>query len=214
VLVGSCPGGTASNVITYLAGGAVALSITLTAISTALSAVATPTLTWLLVGKSVPVPVASMLRDIVVIVLLPVALGVVANRLGGDRLRPLRASAPLVSVFAIAIIIAIIVARNHDTLGTVGPLVVLAVATHNSLGLLTGYAGARLLKLDEAECRTIAIEVGMQNSGLGVVLATRYFSPLAALPGAVFSVWHNLSGSALAAWWSRSSSRRTAPRES
>jgi BASS family bile acid:Na+ symporter len=152
-----------------------------------------------------------MLRDIVVIVLVPVALGVAANRLVGRRLGAWRRSAPLVSVFSIALIIAIIVARNHDALGTVGPVVVLAVALHNGLGLFIGYTGAKLLKLDEAECRTIAIEVGMQNSGLGVVLASRYFSPLAALPGAVFSVWHNLSGSLLAAWWSRSSAERPSP---
>ncbi len=203
VLVGSCPGGTASNVITYLAGGAVALSISLTAISTLLSAVATPGLTWLLVGRSVPVPVLSMLKSVLIVVVLPVAAGVVVNTYWGKALRRLRTVFPLVSVLAIVVIIAIVVALNRDELGTIGPAVVAVVALHNSAGLLLGYAAARALGFTEAERRTLAIEVGMQNSGLGVVLAHQYFSAAAALPGAIFSIWHNLSGSLLASFWSR-----------
>ena len=203
VLVGSCPGGTASNVITYLAGGAVALSISLTAISTLLSAVATPGLTWLLVGRSVPVPVLSMLKSVLIVVVLPVAAGVVVNTYWGKALRRFRTVFPLVSVLAIVVIIAIVVALNRDELGTIGPAVVAVVALHNSAGLLLGYAAARALGFTEAERRTLAIEVGMQNSGLGVVLAHQYFSAAAALPGAIFSIWHNLSGSLLASFWSR-----------
>jgi bile acid:Na+ symporter, BASS family len=203
ILVGSAPGGTASNVITYLAGGAVALSITLTAISTLLSVVATPALTWLYVGKSVPVPVGSMLLSILTIVLLPVAAGVVINHLWGSSLGRLKHASPLLSVAGIVLIIAVIVAGNHDSIRDVGLEVLGAVMLHNGIGLGTGYAIAKSMRFTEAEARTIAIEVGMQNSGLAVVLAHQYFSPLAALPGAVFSIWHNLTGSALAAFWSR-----------
>ena len=203
VLVGSCPGGTASNVITYLAGGAVALSISLTAISTLLSAVATPGLTWLLVGRSVPVPVLSMLKSVLIVVVLPVAAGVVVNTYWAKALRRLRSVFPLVSVLAIVLIIAIVVALNRDELRTIGLAVVAVVALHNTAGLLLGYAAARALGFTEAERRTLAIEVGMQNSGLGVVLAHQYFSAAAALPGAIFSIWHNISGSLLASFWSR-----------
>lgn len=211
VLVGSCPGGTASNVITYLAGGVVALSITMTAISTFLSVVLTPLTTWLLVGKSVPVPVASMLTDILIIVIVPVSVGLIVNRYWGARLEPLKRVFPLVSVGAIVLIIAIIVAGNQQQISTVGWTVLLSVALHNFLGLGCGYGLARLSSFHPAECRTIAIEVGMQNSGLGVVLAQRYFTAVAALPGAIFSIWHNLSGSLLAAWWSTPNRRKSSP---
>jgi BASS family bile acid:Na+ symporter len=203
VLVGSCPGGTASNVITYLARGDVALSITLTAVSTVAAVVLTPALTWVYVGQTVPVPVGSMLVTIAEVVLLPVAAGVAVNALAGHRLHPLKRAFPAVSVAAIVIIIAIVVALNHRSLAAMGPMVALAVAAHNAVGLAAGYGFAAGIGLDRRLVRTIAIEVGMQNSGLGVALAAKYLAPLAALPGAVFSVWHNLSGSLLAARWGR-----------
>lgn len=203
VLVGSCPGGTASNVICYLARGDVALSITLTTASTVLAVLATPLLTWAYVGASVPVPVVDMLGSILAIVLAPVGLGVAANRFFGRRLGKARAVFPLLSVIAIVLIIAIIVALNREALATVGLAVAVAVALHNLLGLAGGYGCSKLLRFDERTCRTLAIEVGMQNSGLGVALAVKYFSAAAALPGAIFSVWHNLSGAALASYWSR-----------
>ena len=203
VLVGSCPGGTASNVITYLARGDVALSITLTAVATCLAIVATPILTWLYVGQSVAVPVLDMLLSILKIVLLPVCLGVAVNRFLGQRFGPLKEAFPLVSVLAIVLIIAIIVALNRDEIATLGLAVGAVVILHNLLGLAGGYGISKLLGLDERASRTLAIEVGMQNSGLGVALAVQYFSASAALPGALFSVWHNLSGAALASLWSR-----------
>jgi BASS family bile acid:Na+ symporter len=202
VLVGTCPGGTASNVMTYLAGGAVALSITLTAVSTLLSVVATPTITWLLVDQSVPVPVLSMLRTIFVIVIVPVTVGVVVNQRWGDAIERIKRFSPVLSVSAIVLIIAIVVAGNRNELMHIGPGVLAAVGLHNGLGLGVGYGLSKLLRFTEAEARTLAIEVGMQNSGLGVVLSHRYFSALAALPGAVFSIWHNLTGSILASLWS------------
>lgn len=203
VLLGSCPGGTASNVICYLARGDVALSISLTTVSTLLSVVATPALTWLYVGRVVPVPVLEMLLSILEIVIAPVLLGVAVNRLWGSRLAPVKAVFPLISVAAIVVIVAIIVAANRPSIMHLGGVLAAAVVLHNATGLALGYAGARLLGGDVRLARTLAIEVGMQNSGLAVALAHQFFSSAAALPGALFSVWHNLSGAALAAWWSR-----------
>ena len=203
VLVGACPGGTASNVICYLARGDVALSITLTTVSTLLAVVLTPALTWAYVGELVPVPVAAMLRTILEVIVAPVAAGVVLNRLLGDRLRALASVFPLVSVAAIVVIIAIVVALNAGRAGLLAWPLMAAVALHNGIGLTAGYGLPRLMGCDARLARTLAIEVGMQNSGLGVALATQFFSAAAALPGALFSVWHNLSGSMLAALWAR-----------
>ncbi|WP_462321497.1 bile acid:sodium symporter family protein [Halochromatium sp.] len=203
VLVGASPGGTASNVVCYLARGDLALSITLTTVSTLLAILATPLLTWLYVGEQVPVPVAPMLLSIFKIVLLPVALGMLVNRLLGPRLGRLQPLFPMLSVLSIVVIIAIVVGLNRENLATMGVLVGLAVVLHNGIGLAAGYGCGLLATGDERTARTLAIEVGMQNSGLAVALAVKYFSAAAALPGALFSVWHNLSGSLLAAWWSR-----------
>jgi len=203
VLVGACPGGTASNVVCYLARGDVALSITLTTVSTLLAILLTPLLTWAYVGQSVPVPVVSMLWSIFKIVLLPVTLGVLVNHAFGSRLSAIKPMFPLLSVAAIVFIIAIIVALNKSNLATMGAIVAIAVVLHNVTGLAAGYAVPRALGADARTCRTLAIEVGMQNSGLAVALAVKYFSAAAALPGALFSVWHNLSGSVLAAIWSK-----------
>ncbi|MGD2055255.1 MAG: bile acid:sodium symporter family protein [Gammaproteobacteria bacterium] len=203
VLVGCCPGGTASNVICYLARGDVALSITLTAASTLLAVVATPLLTLLYAGQTVPVPVFDMLSSIFRIIFLPVALGVLANRYFHARLLAVRTVFPVISMLAIVTIIAIIVALNRDQLRFAAGGVAVAVIAHNLLGLLAGYWVPRWLSCKERECRTLAIEVGMQNSGLAVALAVKYFSAAAALPGALFSIWHNLSGSYLAGYWNR-----------
>ncbi|HDP89291.1 MAG TPA: bile acid:sodium symporter family protein [Thioalkalivibrio sp.] len=203
VLVGASPGGTASNVICYLARGDVALSITLTTFSTLLAVVATPLLTWLYVGQRIEVPAGAMLVSVAQIVLLPVALGVAANSLLGRRLAALQQAFPAISMAAIVLIIAIVVALNADRLPGLGALLLLAVILHNAMGLAAGYVAGRLFGFDRRIARTLAIEVGMQNSGLAVALATKYFAPAAALPGALFSVLHNLSGAALAAVWSR-----------
>jgi BASS family bile acid:Na+ symporter len=210
VVVGACLGGTASNVVCYLARGDVALSITLTALSTLLAILATPFLTWLYVGQRVPVPVDSMLWSIFEVVLLPVTAGLLVNTLAARLLRPIKALFPMISMGAICFIIAIVVALNRDRLAVMGAGVAVAVMLHNGAGLATGYWLPRLLGYDERTCRALAIEVGMQNSGLAVFLAVKYFSAAAALPGAVFSVWHNLSGSVLASLWSR---RPTGTRE-
>lgn len=201
ILVGVSPGGTASNVVCYLAEGDVALSITLTAISTLLSILMTPLLCLMYVDASIDVPALDMLLSVLKIVLVPVLLGIAMNHYLHRQLQPLQQLFPLLSVAAIVWIIAIIVALNQPRFGELGLVLVMAVVAHNALGLLAGYMLPRLLDYDRRTCRTLAIEVGMQNSGLAVALAIKYFTPLAALPGAVFSIWHNLSGSLLAARW-------------
>ena len=203
ILVGTCPGGTASNVICYLARGNVALSITLTTISTLLAVILTPALTAELVSKSIHVPALDMLLSIFYMVIVPVSAGVLLNHVAGRMLKPVSAFFPLVSVIAIVFIIAIIVSLNADNFQQIGPAVLIAVMLHNGAGLLLGYYSSRLLGYSPTECRTLAIEVGMQNSGLAVALAIKYFTATAALPGAIFSIWHNLSGSILAGFWSK-----------
>ncbi|MDF0604536.1 bile acid:sodium symporter family protein [Neisseriaceae bacterium TC5R-5] len=201
ILVGSVAGGTASNVIIYLARGDVALSVTITAFSTLLGVVATPLLTWLYVDANIRVDTVSMLLSIVKIVVLPISLGLLVHRFFQSFIQTIEPWLPLASMLAIVTLIAAIVAGSQAYIATVGMLTVVAVILHNSLGLLGGYWGGRLLGFDESVCRTLAVEVGMQNSGLAAQLAKVYFSPLAALPGALFSIWHNISGSILASYW-------------
>jgi BASS family bile acid:Na+ symporter len=203
ILVGCSPGGTASNVICYLARGDVALSITLTTVSTLLAVVATPLLTLLYAGETVPVPALDILITVFKIIFLPVMLGVMAHHFFHQALSPLLRLFPLLSVLSIVLIIMIIVALNHENLAKVASGVAAVVILHNTVGLLGGYWVPRWLGRDKRECRTLAIEVGMQNSGLAVALAIHYFSATAALPGALFSIWHNLSGSLLAGFWRR-----------
>jgi BASS family bile acid:Na+ symporter len=205
VLVGTCPGGTASNVICYLARGDVALSITLTAISTLLAVLLTPILTWLYIGQEVPVPIVDMMLTVIKIIILPVTLGIIVNRYFGQYLLQAKQFLPMVSVIAIVFIIAIIVALNSQQISQLAFPIIIAVMLHNGLGLASGYTIAKCLGYDEKICRTLAIEVGMQNSGLGVALATKYFTAITALPAAFFSIWHNITGSLLAAYWTRKS---------
>ncbi|MDV5167762.1 bile acid:sodium symporter family protein [Photobacterium rosenbergii] len=201
VLVGSVAGGTSSNVMAFLAKGNVALSISMTAISTLLGVILTPLLVELLVGETVDVPVSAMLMSLVKIVLLPVGLGVVINTFAQKAVAKVNALLPLISMIAIVLIIAIVVALNAENLNQVGPMVALAVILHNGFGLTTGYYCCRLLGFNESTCRTIAFEVGLQNSGLATALAMKFFSPASAIAGTIFSVWHNISGSLLAGYW-------------
>jgi len=203
ILVGSCPGGTASNVICYLARGDVALSITLTTVSTVMAVFLTPLLTWLYIGQKVPVPVLDMMLNIFKIILLPVTLGILINFYFGKYLHKVKQVFPFISVLSIILIIGIIVALNEPQLPMIALPVVAAVFWHNILGLCAGYYLAKLFGMDEKVRRTMAIEVGIQNSGLGVALAQTYFSMGAALPGALFSIWHNITGSILAGYWAR-----------
>jgi BASS family bile acid:Na+ symporter len=203
ILVGATSGGTASNVICYLAKGDVALSVSLTLTSTLLAVIATPFLTWLYAGQSIPVDAQAMMLGIAKMVIVPLSLGILLNSLLQPLVRRLSPWLPPASVIAIVWIIAIIVALNQSSVYQLGFVLAAAVVIHNILGLLSGYYMARYLGYDETIARTLAIEVGMQNSGLSVALALKYFTPLAALPGAVFSIWHNLSGALLASLWQR-----------
>ncbi|ELF6482533.1 bile acid:sodium symporter family protein [Vibrio fluvialis] len=203
VLVGSVAGGTSSNVMCYLAKGDVALSITMTSISTLLGVVLTPLLVKLLAGQSVDVPAMSMLMSLVKIVLVPVSIGLLCNVLLHSVTEKLEPVLPLISMVAIVMIIAIVVALNASQLATIGPIVALAVILHNSIGLASGYWICRALGFNESICRTVAFEVGLQNSGLATALAMKFFTPASAVAGTIFSIWHNLSGSLLAGYWAK-----------
>ncbi len=207
VLLGCSPGGTASNVMSYLARADVALSVSLTILSTLFAVFMTPGLTWLLVGQSVPVDVGGMLLSMVRIVLIPIALGVTINALFGRQVERIKRFLPVLATAAILAAIAIVVALNQANLAEAGLVIVLAVMMHNLCGLLLGFWIPRALGFDHKTCRTISIETGMQNSGLSVALALNYFSALAALPGAIFSVWHNVSGAILAGYWGNRADR-------
>ena len=200
VLVGCCPGGTASNVITYLAKGDLALSVGMTGVSTLMAPFLTPLLTWALAGKSVNVDVASMFLSILWVVILPIVVGLLVKWMWPRFTEKATDYLPAFSSVAIALIVAIIIAANADKLLAGGMIIVLVVMLHNICGLGLGYLTGRLLGLSDPKKRAISIEVGMQNSGLASSLATIHFAayPLASIPGAIFSVWHNLSGAAVA----------------
>ncbi len=203
VLVGAVSGGTASNVMAYIAKADVALSITMTIVSTLISVLLTPYLTLLYVEQSVPVPALNMLISIAKMVLLPVFAGVVINYFLHEKIEKIKDVFAIISMVAIVSIIAIVVGLNQSKIATIGLVVVVGIILHNLIGLASGYYTAKVLGYDKKTCKTVAIEVGMQNSGLAVALAVKYFSATSALPGAIFSIWHNISGSILAGYWSK-----------
>lgn len=205
VLVGCCPGGTASNVITYLAKGDLALSVGMTAVSTLLAPFLTPLLTWALAGKSVDVDVVSMFLSILSVVILPIAVGLLVKWLWPRLTAEATAYLPAFSSVVIALIVAIVISANADRLLAGGLLIALVVMLHNVCGLALGYLLATVLRLAEPKRRALTIEVGMQNSGLASSLSTIHFAafPLATIPGALFSVWHNISGAIVAYWFQR-----------
>ncbi|MBG7008155.1 bile acid:sodium symporter family protein [Pseudomonas aeruginosa] len=203
ILVGCCPGGTASNVMTWLSRGDVALSVAITSVTTLLAPLVTPALVWLLASAWLPVSFAAMFLSILQVVLVPIALGLLAQRLLGERSRHVAEVLPLVSVFSIVVIIAAVVAASQARIAESGLLIMAVVMLHNGFGLLLGYLVGKLTGMPLAQRKALAIEVGMQNSGLGAALANAHFSPLAAVPSALFSVWHNLSGSLLATLFRR-----------
>lgn len=200
ILVGTCPGGTSSNVMTYLSKGDVPLSVGMTAVSTLFAPLMTPLLTLLYAGQRVDVNAVAMFLSIVKVVLVPIALGLVCNYFFEKVTREIVRILPLISTIAIIMIIASVVSANSARLKTVGLIVVLVVILHNLLGYAAGYGVGKLLRLNTTKCRALSIEVGMQNSGLATSLAATHFAqyPLATIPGAVFSVWHNISGAVYA----------------
>ncbi|WP_392552107.1 bile acid:sodium symporter family protein [Orbus wheelerorum] len=201
VLVGSVASGTASNVMIYLAKGDVALSITISSISTLVGIIVTPLLTLMLLGANVEVPFMGMFLSIIKIVFIPIVAGLIVHHLFIKIVKKCEWFFPILSMLCILAILSIVVAESRDQISQVGLTVICAVILHNGIGLLGGYWGGRLLGFDEATCRTMSLEVGMQNSALAATLGTTYFTALTALPAAVFSVWHNISGSLLAGYW-------------
>ena len=200
ILVGCCPGGTASNVITYIAGGDVALSVGMTIVSTLAAPLMTPMLVYVLAGAWVQVSFWAMVLSVVKVILIPVLLGILLRSLFGKQIQKISDALPLVSVVSIVMIICGIVAVNAAKIVSCGVLVLGVVALHNFFGMGLGLVAAKLFKVEYSKATAISIEVGMQNSGLAVSLATANFAtnPLATLPGAIFSVWHNISGSVFA----------------
>ena len=203
ILVGCCPSGTASNVMTFLAKGDVALGVSIASVSTLVAPFATPALVSLLAGKWMSINTESLFLDIVQVVILPIVLGIVAKTLFRKQAEASVKALPLVSTLSIVLIIAIIVALNQPKILANGLLILVAVMLHNLLGFALGYLFARMFGMNLARRKAIMMETGMQNSGLGAALAAAHFSPMAAVPSALFSVWHNLSGSALATWFAR-----------
>jgi BASS family bile acid:Na+ symporter len=207
VLIGACPGGVASNLIAYLARGDVALSVTMTACSTLLSPLMTPLMMWLLAGAFIDVEFNSMLWSILKLIIVPTAGGLIVNALlqrNGWRGAWVDRLLSSLAMLAICLVIGIIVAQSRDQLLVVGLLLILVAVLHNALGYVLGYWGARILGLEESACRTVAIEVGMQNGGMATALATTVLkAPQAALAGAIFGPWMSISGSLLASWWGR-----------
>ena len=200
VLVGCCPGGTASNVITYLAKGDLALSVGMTGVSTLLAPFLTPLLTWTLAGKTVDVDVASMFLSILWVVILPIVIGLLLKWMWPKFTERVTVYLPAFSSIAIALIVAIVISANAGRLLAGGLLIIIVVILHNIFGLSLGFLIGWLLGFSEPKKRAISIEVGMQNSGLASSLATIHFAayPLATIPGALFSVWHNISGAIVA----------------
>ena len=202
ILVGCCPGGTASNVMTYLAKGDLALSVGVTTVSTLLAPFVTPMLVWALAGTMVEVDIITMFLSIVQVVILPIAIGIIIRHYASSFADKVAVYLPAVSVIAIALIVMAVVAANQNALLTSGITILIVVVLHNLMGFLLGYGAAALVGLSRPKKVALSIEVGMQNSGLACSLAHQHFAAMAmaGVPGAIFSVWHNIAGAII---WGR-----------
>jgi BASS family bile acid:Na+ symporter len=187
--------------------------VAIAAVTTLLAPLLTPALIWLLASAWLPVSFADLFWSILQVVLLPIVLGVVAQRLLGERTRLAVDVLPLVSVVSIVLIVSAVVAASQAKIAESGLLIMAVVILHNSFGFLLGYFTGKVFKLPLAQRKSLALEVGMQNSGLGAALASAHFSPLAAVPSALFSVWHNISGALLATWFRRMADDARAPEQ-
>ncbi|QIO07300.1 bile acid:sodium symporter family protein [Acinetobacter shaoyimingii] len=203
ILVGCCPGGTASNVITYMAKGNTALSVACTSVSTLLAPLLTPAIFYLLASQWLEIDAGSMFISILQVVLVPIVLGLMIRALFKQKVEQYIQVMPLVSVIAIVAIVAAIIGASKASILQSGLMILGIVILHNGFGYLLGFWASRLFKLSYPDSKAVAIEVGMQNSGLGVALAAVHFaaSPITAVPSAIFSLWHNISGPALATYW-------------
>ncbi len=202
ILVGCCPGGTASNVMTYLAKGDLTLSVGVTTVSTLLAPFVTPMLVWALAGTMVEVDIITMFLSIVQVVILPITIGIITRHYASSFADKVAVYLPAVSVIAIALIVMAVVAANQNALLTSGITILIVVVLHNLLGFLLGYGAAALVGLTHPKKVALSIEVGMQNSGLACSLAHQHFAAMAmaGVPGAIFSVWHNIAGAII---WGR-----------
>ena len=200
ILVGACPGGTSSNVITYLSKGDIALSVSMTSINTMLAPILTPLITYLLLSTTVNVDTYSMFISIINVVIIPITLGFVINKFFGNFTQKIIKVLPMVSVIGICMIVASVVSHNATKILSTGLIVFTIVILHNVLGYVCGFGLGKILKYNIAKTKAISIEIGMQNSGLATSLASTSFASLAmaTVPGAIFSVWHNISGAILA----------------
>lgn len=198
ILVGCCPGGTSSNVMTFLAKGNTALSVACTTISTLLAPLLTPFIFYALASQWLEIDATGMFITVLEMVLFPIFLGLIVRTLFKNVISQASQITPLVSIVSIILILAAVVAVNKAKIIESGLLIFSVVVVHNCLGYLIGFFSAKLFKLNVADSKAIAIEVGMQNSGLGVALANAHLNPVAAVPSALFSFWHNVSGPILA----------------
>jgi BASS family bile acid:Na+ symporter len=203
ILVGCCPSGTSSNVMALLAKGDVALGVSIASVSTLIAPLATPALISFLAGRWMPIDGGALIKDILTVVILPIILGVIVKSLFKKQAEASVQALPLVSTLAIVIIVAIVVGGSKAKIIESGLLIFAVVILHNGLGYLLGYLFAKLFRMNSSKRKAILFETGMQNSGLGAALASAHFSPIAAVPSAIFSVWHNISGSLLATWFAR-----------
>ncbi|GAA6816983.1 bile acid:sodium symporter family protein [Staphylococcus sp. 18_1_E_LY] len=203
ILVGCCPGGTSSNVMSYLAKANVALSVAITSVSTLLAPIVTPALIFLFANQWLNVSFGSMLWSVVQVVLIPIIIGFILQKVFKNFAAKSATALPIVSVIAISLILASVVGGSKSQILQTGLLIFAVVILHNIVGYALGYGLAKVLKLERADKKAVSIEVGMQNSGLAVSLATVHFNPLAAVPGAVFSLVHNITGPILARYWSK-----------
>lgn len=198
ILVGSCPGGTSSNVMTYLAKGNTALSVACTTISTLLAPLLTPVIFYVLASQWLEIDAAGMFISVLKMILFPIFLGLVVRAIFKKQIKDISQTMPLISVISIVLILSAVVAVSKDKIVESGLLIFAVVVLHNCLGYLVGFFAAKLLGLSITDSKAVSIEVGMQNSGLGAALASAHFNPIAAVPSAVFSFWHNVSGPILA----------------
>ncbi|MFC7061975.1 bile acid:sodium symporter family protein [Halobacillus seohaensis] len=209
ILVGCCPGGTSSNVMTYLSKGDTALSVAITSVSTLLAPIITPALMLLFASQWLPISATDLFFSIVNVVLIPIILGLVVRAVLGTKVEAGVKSVPLISVIAIVAIVTAVIGANQQQIMETGAVIFAIVVLHNILGYLAGYGLGKLFNMEPAKQRAVSIEVGMQNSGLGASLAAVHFSPLAAVPSAIFSVWHNISGPLIASIYRKQKEKET-----
>ena len=205
VLVGTCPGGTASNVITYLSKGDVALSVSMTSINTLLAPLLTPLITYLLLSTTIKVDLMSMFIGIISVILIPIGIGILINKFFFSFAQKFVKQLPMLSIMAICLIVASVVSHNSEKIYTCGATILIVVILHNVFGYVCGFLLGKTLKMSPEKIKALSVEIGMQNSGLAVSIANTTFSQLqaATVPGAIFSVWHNISGAILAGIYRR-----------